>query len=420
MNAEMNERNDKILVENPMSDATANEQRREESAADVLAQNSNAGNNSDVQKQKDKDNFLKEIKRDPNAFPASTIQEKINELFDGKYDALKDVFNDAQIKAIKNFQSKTIANVEYRKPDNNTLEVYFWGLKGSGKTCAIASIIGCLYRAGRLILPNKCPGEVYINSLLNMIFDPQLKDAPRQLPGGTNERTLPIMTFRFKDSEDEKKEHSVTIIDVAGENFGNIYNARTETSIVNKIKNILQNIKSIFGKGNEQNDNQQARQNNDIYKNLENCLNNKNNNKIHFFIIENGQDRQFDRNTTYCQVLGRLIAFFDDRKIFSEVSVGMYVLFTKCDAREDRQKVITQYFDNAVHAENLKNNIMSIANKTKCKYQPIAFSIGEVFAQDLCVFNFADAEKLVKIIEENTKGRKNTFLNRIINLFKNN
>lgn len=339
-----------------------------------------------------KEILLDELRKDPNCYGVVDLRNEIASIADMQLDDLKEIFTDAQVKAIRDYtEPQQLDMVE----DPNELrrgytEVYFWGLRKTGKTCAIGATIGYLSNVKKSLNPEPCPGQKYLLQLQNLFCK---GGKICTLPLGTPTGNLPAMTFTFDDNKG--CEHRVTFIDVAGEVFSAIYAQQNGLSLQDKDKKAIEA--------------------------LENRLKNSYNNKIHFFIIEYGDDNGevAVRENLYAsksQVMQALAIYFDKQKIFNDSSVSMNLLVTKCDKirKGDRMEEVKHYVDESGWAA-AANGI----NKVSCDSRGgrlcgIGFSIGEVFAQDLCVFCPDDAEGIVEEIEKYTHPFKRNWWGKLL------
>lgn len=342
------------------------------------------------------DKFIEALRNNPNAYPVTTIKQTIKNDYNDDYNVLRHVFDKNRLKAIKNYEAPDpLPSVGYRKPKNNYIEVYFWGLRGTGKTCTIGSVIGYLTDEERIKTNRRANGRNYIRKLQNL-FSEEKEDGIVRLPGSTTIQTLPVMPIKIKDRD--SKWHYANIIDVAGENFNGIYR--------------------------ENNGDGSSCTNASAVNNLTKCLKNGRNYKIHFFIIEYGKDSKTDGEPN-SRIIRRLIEDFDKTNLFGFLSVGMFVLFTKCDKinipknadaetkEKTRSDAIEEYCKNNQDVDKLIKCIKKIAQKRQCTFDQHTFSIGDVFAQDLCNADYSDAEKIVNIIESHSPAHDDGLLERV-------
>ena len=198
--------------------------------------------------------------------------------------------------------------------------MYFWGTRGTGKTCAIGATIGYLRNVRRSINPITCPGECYLHQLENLF---RSDGNVCSLPPGTVNGNLPAMAFSFRDKRGA--DHRTMLIDVAGEVFAGIFKAEHGIPIAPDEQEAIDHLKD--------------------------CLNDRFNNKIHFFIVEYGNDDMLYidgyGDVTKSQVMQSLAGYFAKEKLFSRSSVSMNILVTKCDRIKagDRMEMVQEYIE---------------------------------------------------------------------------
>ena len=347
-----------------------------------------------------RDLLLDELRQDINKYPVEGddhkegIKEKIENNV-ATWDDLKTIFSEQQVDAIRNYIApKQLPIVkDFEKLPRGYTEVYFWGTRGTGKTCAIGATIGYLQNIRRSINPIKCPGERYLHQLQNLFRN---DGNVCSLPPGTVTGNLPAMAFSFKDKRDA--DHRTMLIDVAGEVFAGIFKAEHNLPV--------------------------SKDEQDAIDHLKECLNDKFNNKIHFFIVEYGNDDMLYVDgygeVTKSQIMQSLAGYFEEERLFRRSSVSMNVLVTKCDRIKDgdRMERVQEYIENS-NWGSVVNGINNISVKARCGgVNVMGFSIGEVFAQDLCIFCPNDAEFIVSEIEERTHAYKDNWFSQLINSFR--
>lgn len=318
-----------------------------------------------------------------------------DEIVDFKKEQIKK-FAKLQVEAIKKYKRPNQLPVVYdiHELPRGYTEVYFWGLRGTGKTCAIGATIGYLQNVRKSINPIICPGEKYLHQLQNLFRD---NGKVCLLPPGTLTKNLPAMAFSFKDNKEAS--HRTMMIDVAGEVFAGIFKMEHGIKVEETEQDAIEHLKS--------------------------CLNDNYNSKIHFFIVEYGEKEEMLNINGYgeaskAQIMQSLVSYFSKNKLFKRSSVSMNILVTKCDRIKegDSKEQAWNFVDNGPWA-SFKNGLNDVAEASHLKgIDVISFSIGEVFAQDLCIFNPADAEKIVSEIEEHTHGFLSTFWGKLIDLFR--
>ena len=310
--------------------------------------------------------FLNALQYDQNAFTAYEIQEKVG---NGvvTWDDIQNVMGGEKTYAIQNFQMPALLPNAIA-PDSlqgNTTEVYFWGTPGSGKTCALGTILSSATRAG-IIEPLQCSGLHYMNLLSNIFIGNDCCT----LPDSTNVTNIQEMVMKLTD--EKRHQHKLTLIDLAGELFRSVYLHNNHIQLEESRCQVLEKAMSY--------------------------LKNKKNNKIHFFVVEYGAHEKKWDGLNMSNYLSCMIQYLKNEKVFTKSTVGVYVLVTKCDkmdcAKEDRPRLAHEYVKQEFAA--FWNTLEMTCKKAAIKdLKTLAFSIGDVFAQQLCVYDGEDTNKVI-------------------------
>lgn len=310
--------------------------------------------------------FLNALQYDQNAFTADEIQEKVG---NGvvTWDDIQNVMGSEKTYAIQNFQMPALLPNAIA-PDSlqgNTTEVYFWGTPGSGKTCALGTILSSATRAG-IIEPLQCSGLHYMNLLSNIFIGNDCCT----LPDSTNVTNIQEMVMKLTD--EKRHQHKLTLIDLAGELFRSVYLHNNHIQLEESRCQVLEKAMSY--------------------------LKNRKNNKIHFFVVEYGAHEKKWEGLNMSNYLSCMIQYLKNEKVFTKSTVGVYVLVTKCDkmdcAKEDRPRLAHEYVKQEFAA--FWNTLeMTCKNAAIKDLKTLAFSIGDVFAQQLCVYDGEDTNKVI-------------------------
>lgn len=259
-------------------------------------------------------------------------------------------------------------------------EVYFWGTPASGKTCALGAVLSTCHT--RYVLNGQnCRGYDYMNKLSNVF---SRGNGLCSLPDSTANDVIADMVMQIRDKQGNP--HAMTLIDIAGEIFRAIYADFTNQFLEDQKRQTLNQIQKYLA--------------------------NKNNKKIHFFVVEYGaHDTEWEGNTM-SNYLQTCATYLRDSQILKGQTVGVYVIVTKCDkmmcppemmpqaALEYVQKYLNAFFMNLQYA---------------CKdagigdFKVISFSVGDVFAKQLCYYNDQYTDKVVEILLSKTPAIKNSF-----------
>lgn len=338
------------------------------------------------------DLIVEEIKNDKNAYPVETNEREglRNMVENGKisWKKLEEVFTERQLDAIKTWNG----NQSLPKPEvpetliGDSTEVYIWGTKGTGKTCCLGAVLSSVKKQG-IFMPQECRGYNYMIALSNLFASGN--NNIFSLPPRTNLEDIAEMGMTLVDQR--RREHNLTMIDIAGEVFSGVYkNEHCDENLI-------------------------LPQERRVVEQIQNYLKQKHNETVHFFVVEYGgaykNVKELEPDRIYVQqrdVLQNMTQYLKKNKIFSSSTVGVYILVTKCDmipcAREERAKMAHDYvkdhytaFYNELEKVCIDNNIS--------EFQTIAFSIGDVFAQELCEFDPEDTNKIVEELLGKTRAR---------------
>lgn len=324
--------------------------------------------------------FLVALQNDPNAFMVSDIKQRLGNHVISRED-LVSVFGEDKVEAIEQFNGVGKLDNE-NGPDDlqaDTTEVYFWGTPGSGKTCALGTIISTVKKKGILsVQPSS--GRSYLYQLSNLF----VSDRVCKLPGGTPLYNIPEMIIHLRDKK--KKEHRLTLVDLAGELFTSVFLQENALQMTTQQQNVV----------------------NQAVKYLKDTRNDK----IHFFVVEYGAHAGMWNGYTMENYLDTMVQFLKREKIFTKSTVGVYVLVTKCDKIPCAESERPEYAYNYVNEElpSFWNTLKSTCVQSGIS-EPItlSFSIGDVFAQQLCVYNGNDTEKVIEELLTKTHPISNIF-----------
>lgn len=370
----------------------------------------NNPNNRHIQKAKDRVNFLLEerekiksqkqgildsIRRNPNKYSANEIREF---LFKGNISEqeLRDYCNVPQsaINNLDNIKAPTLnlGATPDSIPEGYT-EVYFWGYKGSGKTCALGAILQMAEKMGYLNIAAGS-GNRYATQLKNIFSDDG--SANDFLPAPSPVETTQYLPFTLK-KPNESKTRSISLIELSGEVF---------LCFAHKIANQPFPTQS--------------------HENTFNSLNNflkSDNRKVHFFFIdfdrENKPDVDGMKQSDY---LAAASNYFKNNKVFGKTTDAIYVVLTKSDLMlDDSGNPISKDKRIDYAKKHLSgHNYLAFVNTLKdiCKKYSInggkltvePFSLGKVYFRDICDFDGTAAANLVEILIERIAGSRSSIL----------
>ncbi len=337
-----------------------------------------------------KDKFLNGLLQDKNSVNISGIRKAI---IDNKitWSDVIEIYGEPITEMFRKYEESPVlpkSEIPEHLTGNGT-EVYFWGIGGSGKTCALGTALSYINKKG-LYKPLPCKGAKYRDALKNLFK----KDASLCiLPPATDKEQIHEMALALKNPDKEKNPKGLytpfTFIDLPGELIEKAYELQGKTK--NEIESALIN---------------DSTNGNDYFKNFNTLLTylkNRNRPKIHFFIFEYGSHNKTieikGQRVEIPDCLQALMSVLEGLKVFSKSTVGIYLLMTKADKlpcdKEDRPKHAEEYFDEQFSA--FKANLEEICTKSYIgDFCGITFSIGDVYAQQICKFDGTDTKKLLQ------------------------
>jgi hypothetical protein len=270
-------------------------------------------------------------------------------------------------------------------PDGFT-EVYFWGIPGSGKTCALAALLSTAGKAGFLETAIG-PGYDYMTRLKNIFLD-----EVAVLPGPTPFEKTQYLPFALK-KPNEKYARSVSLIELSGELFQCFYSVNSGIELPSDSHRQTLNSLNTFLKGK--------------------------NRKIHFFFIDyETRNKTNSVGLTQSDYLSASSAFFNksENNFFSNTTDAIYIVLTKSDlmpcSEAERVQKAKEYLNSdnfSSFVNNLKNNCKKFSiNGGILTVEP--FTLGKIYFQQLCEFNDAPSQNLMSILFDRVKQDKKSLL----------
>lgn len=266
-------------------------------------------------------------------------------------------------------------------------EVYFWGIPGSGKTCALAAILSTAEKEGYLNIATG-PGYDYTTKLKNIFIN-----GTSTLPPPSPVESTQYLPFTLK-KRDEKHHRSVSLIELSGEIFQCFYYKNANVPFPTQDHQVT-------------------------FNNLMNFLNGKNR-KTHFFFIDyDMKNKQDNFGYTQADYLAAASTFFKNNEIFGKTADAIYVVLTKSDlmpvAKDERIKHSKEHLNNhnfSAFINTLRDNCKKYSiNGGKLIFEP--FTLGEVYFQEICEFDNESANKIIDLLFERIKPSKNSILEKL-------
>ena len=310
--------------------------------------------------------FLDDLRRDPNAHGALEIQQHAKNGVVAWAD-IEAIYGVEKTDAIRGFLSPTQlpGSTAPGRLQGGSTEVYVWGTPGSGKTCARGTIISSATRAG-ILQPRRCAARPYMDLLSNVFSS----DGVCTLPYSTDYKDIQEMVMDLRDNK--KRNHRITLIDMAGELFRSVYKLDNKMFLEQERQQVLDKALGYLA--------------------------DRRNEKIHFFVVEYGAHDKLWDGLNMGNYLQHMIQYLTDKKIFNSTTVGVYVLVTKCDtipaAHGDRPRLAGDYVTTQLPSfwQALQYSCR-LANIKDLRI--LSFSVGDVFAQQLCIYDGTDTEKVI-------------------------
>lgn len=366
-------------------------------------------NNKHIQKAKDRVIFLQDerekirnqrkgilenIRHNPNTYPPNDIKRFLNNGTFTEQDLCDFGIPQSAINNLNNIKAPTLnlgATPNFI-PEGYT-EVYFWGYKGSGKTCALGAILHMAEKKGYLNIAAGS-GNRYATQLKNIFSDDGL--ANDFLPAPSPVETTQYLPFTLKNPN-ESKSRSVSLIELSGEVFlcfahkiaGEPFPTQSHENTFNSLNNFLKS----------------------------------NNRKVHFFFIDFDRENKPDDNgLKQSDYLAAASTYFNNNAVFGKTTDAIYVVLTKSDLMLDdsgnpipKDKRI-EYARKHLNGHNylafvntLKDNCKKYSiNGGKLTVEP--FSLGKVYFRDICDFEGTSAGNIVEILMERIAGTKKSIL----------
>jgi len=331
--------------------------------------------------------ILENLHQNPNSYSPAEIIDYLS-----KDTITKDDLRDCNIpdNVIDTIYNITPPRLDLGKPPTaipeGYTEVYFWGIPGSGKTCALAALLSTAYKAGFLSLAHG-PGYDYMTRLKNIFIE-----GNAILPPPSPVETTQYLPFTLKRRE-EKDLRSISLIELSGEIFQCFY-----------YLNATQPLPS--------------QSHVDTFNTLKSFLS-SHNRKIHFFFIDYAKGNKRDTNGyTQSDYLEAASLYFSNpnNKVFGKLTDAIYVVLTKSDLmpckKEERVAKAKEHLENKSFSSfisTLKKNCQDHRiNAGKLMLEP--FSLGKVYFQQICDFDNSTAMEIINILLDRVPQSKKSIL----------
>ena len=322
-----------------------------------------------------KQEILEKVRRNPNLFTPGMLRTYLNDGTIHRSDLVDYGIPGEIIDRLDNIVSPQLRLGDTPESiPNGYTEVYFWGIPGSGKTCALSAILNTAEHLGYLEIAEG-PGYDYMTRLKN-IFVNRITFLPPPSPVESTQY-LPFVLRKGND-----KPRSVSLIELSGEIFQCFYHKNAGT-MDNLSPAHMQTFNSLirFLKGN--------------------------NRKIHFFFVDYEKENNVDADGyTQSDYLQAAATFFKNNDVFGKSTDAIYLVITKSDlmpcSKDERTTKVGEYLE----SNNFNAFIMSL--KARCKQHSInagnlsavPFSLGKVYFQQICSLDRDASKKIINVLLE--------------------
>lgn len=333
--------------------------------------------------------FLHVLKEDHNLFNASMAYQLLVQEVLTRYDFYDAGFDADVIDAIYNGIDSDDDFEAFNATEltREATEFYFWGISGSGKSCALGAIMSAANSgevAKAMIVDEDSDAASYLKYLRNVFTEGRLG----QLPAGTPVGNFAAMGFTLVEKGDPGnwisrkihgvpktgKEHPITCIDMAG-GMLSLMSRRVE-ELSEAEQEYIDNLTNLL------------------------CRSAEGNHAQHFFLVEYKDDDlsiQFDQ-------LNRAIDQIQRLGLFKRKTDHIWLMITKCDrfkakSEEEMVDLVKRYInDNCRPLYDKLAQICRDHDIDKGKPQVLPFWIGDVELQQYCKFDPVRANKMVEIM----------------------
>lgn len=239
-----------------------------------------------------------------------------------------------------------------------------------------------------------CQGYGYMTRLANLF---KTNGSVGTLPEGTAISSTYEMGFILED--DNRKEHPITCIDLAGELIRCMYKQDAKEPLTEEQQNVLRTLTNIL---------------------VDNRTSNR---KMHFFVIEYGaEDREYE-GLPQKDYLEAAVAYIQRTGIFKKDTDRLYLLITKVDKAHVVGKALQDKLKDYIsqNYQGFYNSLKKICedneiNNGNVDIQP--FTLGTVCFQNYCKFKDDTAAAVVRTILERSYGYKPGKIKNIFDMLK--
>lgn len=341
--------------------------------------------NARINEQKEKDTLLKKLSNNPNACSADVMKDYLDKGTLNRNDLINNGIPEAVIDRLYNMEIKELEMGEtpdYIPP--GFAEVYFWGIPGSGKTCALSAVLSTANKKGYLEVASG-PGFDYMTRLRSIFAE-----SASVLPPPSKTDSTQYLPFVLRKGNDDPR--SVSLIELSGEIFECFYRKEANQELPSPEHEQTLNSLLRFLDGD--------------------------NRKLHFFFVDYAmRNRRDKKGYTQDDYLQAAAQYFNRHNIFRKSTDAIYIVVTKSDlmpsqASSEVVKDIKTYLNDA----NFTAFINSLRNR--CRENSINsgkilgthFSLGKVYFDQICDFDSETSENIIDILIRRIAPNKKSIL----------
>jgi len=330
--------------------------------------------------------ILNDISNDPNSYTRSDISKFLREGIINVEELSDSGIPIQVINKLSGVEPKLLLGETPDSIPDGFTEVYFWGMPGSGKTCALAALLSTAKNEGYLEMAEG-NGFDYMTKLSNIF-----KDGVAILPGPTPLEKTQYLPFTLK-KPNEKYPRSISLIELSGEIFKCFLKENSGIELPSdQHKNTLKTLKTFLSGENR---------------------------KIHFFFIDfETKNSVDDEGYTQGDYLSSALIYFNtsDSNIFSNTTDAIYIVLTKSDLLDCEEQERVEKAKTYLNEDHYKSFINSL--KDKCRKNSInagvltvePFTLGKLFFEQICQFDDQPSNNLLNILFERVKQDKKSLL----------
>lgn len=331
-----------------------------------------------------KEDFLSKLADDHNLLSSGVVNQLVSKdiisLTDLSDIGIEDDFITKMLedKMLEDDGDISVGNVIEKVPriekiHKQSTEIYFWGIPSSGKSNALAAILGVAQNghiAKSMDMDTQSQGYGYMNTLIDQFQEGKVCT----MTEGTAIDSFYEMGFDLVD--DNGRIHPITCIDMAGELMRCMYKSNANMNLDPKELEMLDTMTKIL-------------------------IDNRSlNRKMHCFVIEYGAEDKLYEGKPQKTYLSGAVSYIKDTGIFDKDTDYIFIMVTKADKMKNATKEsIGKYIEDKYLG--LYNNLVQICKDREINdgnVIKLAFSIGDVCFQNYCKFDKRPAENVVQEI----------------------